>query len=337
MEKSMPIFYMQLFKVWDKMKDKQMTDPFKVRREVLWQNKAIKVRNKEIYYKEWYKKGIVMFHDILKEDGNFKSMEELSVEFEINIRIMEYNGLISAIPRSWKETVKSMKIPQIAISNQERPFITCNNRLLVIGIVTNKDVYWELVTRKLTKPICAAAWCNRYNIDLENWKVVFKFYANIKDTRMKAFQFKILNNIVPCNLYLNRIGRSDNNTCPVCSELDDLSHYLVLCPATASIWKQLARWWKDISKQELVFTERDILLGLEQRTEKLAMQSQLDDIIMSVKWKIYANKQLGLDTCLYQVLCTIRSMINIQKIIATNNDKGPKHEEFWGRIEDHLT
>jgi hypothetical protein len=123
----------------------------------------------------------------------------------------------------------------------------------------------------------------------------------------------------------------------VCDELDDLSHYLVLCPATASIWKQLARWWKNISEQEVVITERDILLGLKQRPEKLEMQSQLDDIIMAVKWKIYANKQLGLDTCLYQVLCTIRSMINIRRIIATSNEKGPKHEEIWGKIEDHLT
>jgi Fe2+ transport system protein FeoA len=94
-----------------------------------------------------------MFHDILKEDGNFKSTQELSVEFQTDIKIMEYNGLISAIPRSWKETVKGMKIPQIAISNQEHPFINCNNRLLALGIVTNKDVYWELVTRKQTMPI----------------------------------------------------------------------------------------------------------------------------------------------------------------------------------------
>jgi hypothetical protein len=123
----------------------------------------------------------------------------------------------------------------------------------------------------------------------------------------------------------------------MCDELDDLSHYLVLCPATASIWKQLARWWKDISEQEVAFTERDILLGLEQRPEKLVMQPQLDDIIMAVKWKIHANKQLGLDICLYQILCTIRSMINIQRIIATDKLKGPKHEEIWGNISDHLT
>jgi hypothetical protein len=250
---------------------------------------------------------------------------------------MEYNGLISAIPRAWKVAAKSMKIPQIAISNQEQPFITCNKRLLALGIATNKDVYWELVARKQTIPICAIAWCNRYHIDIENWKTVFRYYASIKDTRMKAFQFKILNNIVPCNLYLKRIGRSDTDKCPSCNDLDDLGHYLVVCPETTLIWNQLSRWWKNITNQDVSITERDILLGLETRPVKLLMKSQLDSIIMATKWKIYANKQFGLNTCFYQILCAIRSMIAIQKIIAIKNEKCMQHEQIWSKVEDHLT
>ena len=335
--KSMPSFYAQVFEAWEKTKDKQGDDPFKVRREVLWRNKAIMVRGNEVHYNEWYNNGIIMFHDILKEDGTFKTPQELNEQYHFEVKIMEYNSLISAIPRSWKASVKSMNIPKMAISNQEQPFITCNNRLLALSIVTNRDVYWELVTRKHIIPICARAWCNRYGIDLDNWKTVFRYYASIKDTRMKAFQFKILNNIVPCNLYLKRIGRSDTDKCPSCNELDDLGHYFVVCPETRLVWNQLSNWWKNVANQEVTLTERDILLGLESRPVKLIMQSQLDDIIMATKWKIYANKQLGIDTCFYQILCAIRSMIAIQKTIAVRNDKSMQHEHIWGEVEDQLT
>jgi hypothetical protein len=269
-----------------------------------------------------------MFHDILNEDGSLKTIQTLKEEFKFDIKPMDYNGLVSAIPRQWKVKVKGMRIPKEAISNQEQPFIMCNNRLLVLSIVTNRDVYWMLVTKKQTIPICATAWCNRYKIDIESWKLAFKYYATIKDTRMKAFQFKILNNLIPCNLYLKRIGRSDTDKCPSCNELDDMSHYLAHCPATSSIWKQLSRWWKEVTDQQVTFTERDIILGLEPRPLKLIMHSQLDDIINATKWKIYANKQLGLDTCLYQILCTIRNMINIQHMIATKNGKDGKHEQI---------
>jgi Fe2+ transport system protein FeoA len=73
----------------------------------------------------------------------------------MDITVMEYNGLITAIPASWKRAVKKMRIPEQAISNQEQPYVTCNNRLMALGIVTNKDVYWELVTKKQIKPNCA--------------------------------------------------------------------------------------------------------------------------------------------------------------------------------------
>jgi hypothetical protein len=58
---------------------------------------------------------------------------------------------------------------------------------------------------------------------------------------------------------------------------------------------------------------------------------------MAIKWRVHANKQLGTETCLYQILCSIRNMISIQKLIATRKEKGDKHDEIWGEIESYLT
>jgi hypothetical protein len=233
--------------------------------------------------------------------------------------------------------VKGMKIPEQAVSNQEQPFIGCNGRLLALGVATNRDVYWKLITKKRTQPVCAGSWCTRYSIDMEDWKLVFKYYATIIDTRMKAFQFKILNNLVPCNLYLKRIGKSDTNKCPLCNELDDLSHYMVHCPAVAIIWKRVGRWWTGITNQTVELNERDILLGLEKRTNGIEMAYQLEEIIMATKWRIHANKQLGTETCFYQILCSVRNMITIQKLIAMRKQNDAKHDIIWGKIEDYLT
>jgi hypothetical protein len=120
---------------------------------------------------------------------------------------MEYNSLKLAIPTTWKQCVKKMKIPANAISNLEQPFINCNERLLALGIVTNKDIYWQLVSKKQIKPIVALKWCDRYEIPEEDWMVVFENYADIKDSKMKAFQFKILNRIKPCNSYRSQKNR----------------------------------------------------------------------------------------------------------------------------------
>ena len=330
-------FYMQLLQIWEKTKEDPKEDPIKLRREIIWRNKNIKIKNKEFIYNDWYRNGVLLFHDLLKENGEFKSLEELNTEFHMTGSCMEYNALKSAIPNQWRISVKKMKVPVQAISNEEQAFIVCNNRILALEITVNKDIYWEFVTKKITKPIAANKWCTEFNINEEKWPDIFKHYATILDTKLKAFQFKILNNLIPCNQYLKRIGKNDTDKCPDCNTLEDLTHYFIKCPATELIWQQLSRWWRGVTEQNIELTDRDIIVGLADRTGKILMRDQLNEIIMTTKWKIHTNKQLRETTCLYQVLHNIKNMIQTQKHIAHNNQKMTKYEEKWSSIEEFLT
>jgi uncharacterized protein (DUF2126 family) len=78
--------------------------------------------------------------------------------------MMEYNRLIYAIPQAWKRSVKTMRIPKEAISNKEQLFVICNNRTLALGVTKNRDVYWELVSKKQIKPIVAHKWCTALRV-----------------------------------------------------------------------------------------------------------------------------------------------------------------------------
>jgi hypothetical protein len=332
-----PKFYQQVFKAWAKVRETPDDDPFKIRREIIWWNKDISLKKKEIFYKEWFDKGIIIVHDILDENGNFKTKQDLEDEFGLAIDTMKYNHLKLSIPQKWKRCVKSMTIHKQVISNKEQPFINCNNRLLALGVTTNKDVYWELVTKKQIKPIVAHSWCTRYDIPEPDWKVIFKNMVVLKDSKMKAFQFKVLYNIIPCNLYLKRIGRSNTDKCPSCNEIEDLVHYFIGCSRPDNIWLQIRRWWQGITGQDIDITERDIIIGLGKREFKIIKQEQLNKIMTVVKWKIHTSKQQGDTCCLYQILNNIRSMIKIEELIAVKNNRLKIHQEAWNEIEDYLT
>jgi hypothetical protein len=250
---------------------------------------------------------------------------------------MEYNALKAAIPAPWRKAVKKMKIPNQAISNKESAFVTCNDRTLALSIAENKDVYWDFVTKKITEPIVAHKWCTAFKIEKAEWTSLFTNYAKINDTKLKAFQFKILYNLIPCNQYLKRIKRSDTDKCPTCNLLDDITHYLIECSSTLIIWQQLTRWWQGVTHQEVNLTTKDIVVGLTRRINKIEMKDQLEEIIMTTKWTIHANKQLKETTCFYQVLLNIKKMLQIQKFIATKNNTPEKYETKWGSIEDYLT
>jgi hypothetical protein len=262
--------------------------------------------------------------------------ENLARKFGVAIGVMEYNSLKAAIPQTWKRAVKEMKIPGIAISSEEEPFLYCSNRLLALSIAKNKDVYWEFVSRKTTRPICALMWSTRYNIKIDEWKSIYKFYADIKDTRMKAFQFKILNNLVPCNLYLSRIGKSDTNKCTKCNELEDIMHYLANCPDSSIIWNQVSLWWKGVTGQLINLTEKDITIGIGLEKGNIIMQYQLNCIIMAVKWKIHASKQMNQSFSFPQAMAAIKQMLETLKYIADKNEKSASHLKLWGTIAEHL-
>jgi hypothetical protein len=230
-----------------------------------------------------------------------------------------------------------MKIPPNAISNDELPYFNCGKQLFAISILQNRNVYWEYVSRKETIPASAQKWCREYKMDFEDWKLVYKFYATIKDTKLKAFQYKILFNLLPCNLYLNRIGKSLTNKCDRCKELEDINHYLVGCPGTWLLWQQLGRWWNDKTGQNVKISEKDVMIGLSPRKVKIDKEDQLNMILLAVKWKIHTNKQDGLETHLYQALNAVKYMIETLELIACKNMKRDKHKKLWDEIKKFMT
>ena len=147
---------------------------------------------------------------------------------------------------------------------------------------------------------------------------------------MKAFQYKIINNLIPCNLYLKRIKKSNTDKCSKWNGLEDLIHYIIECPETKTLWQHLEMWQKNISNQTITLTNCDIMLGLQPRNTNIKMKDQLDEIMIATKWKIHANKQLGDNTNFQHIKMHIKNMLNTQKIIACRREKLQKYEDTWG-------
>ena len=69
-------------------------------------------------------------------------------KYNITCDVFKYNTLKDAIPKEWRKTLQSMKIPPEAISFQEALTLQVNKNPQNIAAVTNKDVYWILIKNK---------------------------------------------------------------------------------------------------------------------------------------------------------------------------------------------
>jgi hypothetical protein len=259
-----PEFYWQVIKYWFEAKEiiQKPDTAFNVRRESLWLNKNIKVHNKELRSQLWHSNGINIIHDIVNERGLFLSKNEIETKYGIKCDELKYNTLKDAIPSTWRKTLQSMKITQEAISFQEELNLKIQNRVVNIGNLTNKDLYWIFVKDIQEEPIITQKPWHDLQLNDKQWKEIFKIPAVIRDTKIKAFHYKMLYNLLPCNWYLKKINKSDTDLCDRCHNLDDLTHYLIGCEQASLFWKGFNRWWNNWTKENINLNKQQILVGV---------------------------------------------------------------------------
>jgi hypothetical protein len=200
--------------------------------------------------------------------------------------------------------------------------------------LTNKDIYWTFVKDKQKKPKITQCNWNDLTISQDQWKEIFLVPNNIRDTKIKTFQYKLLFNLIPCNLYLNRIQRHDTDKCDLCQLLDDPTHYMVKCEPVRLFWNSFKQWWNGWNDDQITLTKQEILVGVLGSKFK---HRTLNACLLLAKWHIYKTKNNLSTVFFYKFLCELKYYLVIEKTIALRNDGIKKYNEIWQKIESHLT
>jgi hypothetical protein len=335
-QKNFPDFYWQILKCWCEVKNfnNEIITPIEIRRQCLWYNKNIKVNKKEIWSQKFREHGINQIHDIVSIDGNFLTHKELETKFDFKCDGLKYNSIKDAIPIQWRKTIKTMKVPQDAISFQEQPFLKINKVHKPIQIITNKEIYWSYVIKKQVEPIIKEKMQVELNIKENQWNEIFTSTKDIKYTKIRAFQYKILYSLIPCNSYLQKIKRSITDKCSVCNLSDDLVHYFYKCADTMTFWDRFKSWWKQMTGDIINLDKTDIIVGCLKDYDK---KITLNNCILLAKWNIYKSKLDQSNISFYKFLCDIKYNMRIEKAIALKNNQLTKFDKLWEMVESFVT
>jgi hypothetical protein len=331
-----PDFYWEMLKCWFEIRDITQNKPsaIDIRRESLWLNKNITVNEKELRSTLWENNEINIIHDIVNAQGTFLLPAEIEAKYNITCNALKYNTLKDAIPAEWRRILKTMKVPNEAVSSLETLALQVKNKIKNIDSITNKDLYWILVTNKQIKPNITETKWNGLELTGEQWKEIFTVPGLIRNTKIKTFQYKMLYNLLPCNLYLKRISRSITDKCDSCHLLDDTAHYLLECEKVDIFWNSFKQWWQNWTKININLDKQTILVGMLGKTQK---HKQINACILLAKWHIYKTKLNQTDVGFYKFLCELKYYLVIEKTIALRNNKLTSYTEIWQELEDHLT
>ena len=68
----------------------------------LWNNRDVKIENKSVYWKAWRDKNVRFIQDLLNDQGNDPTPQEVGVKYNIKVNFLHYYQLISALPTHLK-------------------------------------------------------------------------------------------------------------------------------------------------------------------------------------------------------------------------------------------
>ena len=113
-----------------------------------------------------------------------------------------------------------------------------------------------------SKPICQNLWENKFANDNFDWSKIWKTSVNnVKEPRLKTLNWKIISNIYPTKVFLEKIKKESTNICEMCDEIDFLEHFFFSCKKIKMIWYEIEKLLSQKYDIDIKLTQKEVLFG----------------------------------------------------------------------------
>lgn len=323
-----------ILRTWFEFHSWSPTNETEAQQEPLWYNDSLTINKSVTCWTSCFNAGILTVNDILHPSlPRFLSHDKISAKYNITTSFLQTLQIRPCIPFHWKRFLTSPASHNLSIS----PCIKSKEGSVIdISEVPSKKLYTTLLTFQAQLPAAQRKWNFEFpppqDVPLsDHWESKYRAaFRSIRETKLQAFQFKLLHRIIPCNKYLKNIRLIDADQCSFCSETDTLTHFFYSCPKVQPFWTALGNWFQQQTNIEVGNVQQcHYMLGVP-RGEPHAII--LNFIILSVKFyvfrqKMYYDAKLDLTAFLNE----FRSKLKIEKYICTLEGKADRFN-IWRNV-----
>lgn len=246
----------------------------------IWYNSHI--GHGRLFLKNLSDNGIRVIYDIIGDDGEFYTFEELKAIFNIRGTFLDYQHIINSIPQTWKTLINNNRI--FLIENRYNTICNIYVRQL-IKVKKGSRVFYDMFVN-VKEFVQQNKWqVEMGNIGEKEWQNYFSTIQRLNEVKLRDFQYKINNKILVTNSFLFKINKIDNEMCSYCQEQPEKNHHLFLrCPKIRTFHTDLQSWLKSAINIEISLSEREILFAYNGKKD-------LENYIYVLsKYFIYQNK-----------------------------------------------
>ena len=230
-------FWTNVLEAWAKVNFKVPTSKAEVMNQCIWYNSCLKIGGCSFFWPKVYKSGLQKVEQIFN-GGQLLDYESARLEFKITV--MQWNSLISTIPKTWKELMLQDEI----IDSKE-------TSLYEKILHERKPVKWYyrtmLESRRLGRLYdIYTKWTNdnQISFDFDVFSNSFmEIYPITNQLVLRSFQFRMLHKAIVLNDKLFRWKIKETNLCTNCSKhKETIYHFFWDCEYAQKLYK----WVKKI-------------------------------------------------------------------------------------------
>ena len=204
-----------------------------------------------------------------------------------------------------------------------------NKRVLNYLLIIAK--YYIFTTSVCNNKLSFDCFFLRLNSKFDVLRTIAIKNKSLNKTKLIAFQYKIIDNILPRRSSLFRAGLVDDDICSLCKlEKQSLVHMLYNCSESLLFWEKFTQWWQGKFSETIALSVNAILFGWHQNASN---KSVLNYILIIVEiYYIFTtsvcNNKLSFDCFLLR----LNSKLDVLRMIAIKNKSLNKFETTWAPL-----
>ena len=306
----LPPFYKECLDAWSRLNNDNILSYEDVANQVIWNSKHNIIKKHSVFEKHLLEEDIFTVVDLFFRRVN----RDLSPTDRFKLM-----GLTDEVPVEWRKRVKqSAHYTRPELRNKVH--LKIDNADVDMSSVTSKSLYNAFKMAKQTPPSAQKRFQDQFPDVQFDWNEKYSLSFKVSlETKIREFQYKVLNNIVFTNEKLFKIKMIDSPQCTFCkNEIESLEHLFYNCEITRSLWVALRSWLMEcnINLEPLSFF--NVLFSIFNAGEDFVTVNRL---ILVAKFYIYHCKFNGVKPAMRVLKTKIGAILNIESRIAFMRNK----------------
>ena len=277
------------------------------------------VDRRMIYYRDFYKAGLIYLSDLFDEKGRLVPYERWVEKGLRKGSWLRWQSLITSVRKS------GIVRKPVCENDTERSTFYIGQRNLTK--TKSRQLYDHLLSKKYDSQTVVTPSIAQYTEVNENCvlsSLYVRIYKCTKSTKLQEFQFKFLHNIHVNNYWLKKWKITDTDRCKLCLEhIETLDHLIWKCKYVVNFWKEVitfmnVKFNKNITQQEVYYGSENNLLSM---------------LMIIAKQYVYNSNRKCVNPVFKEYLNKVMYIMKMEEAMYKNNNKIEEWYERWEPLQ----